>query len=33
MTRVEAVPELKAGTLGRFAYRLSRHRFGEVLSR
>ena len=30
MTRVEAVPERKAGTLGRFAYRLSRHRFGEV---
>ncbi|HZY65868.1 MAG TPA: carboxymuconolactone decarboxylase family protein [Rubrobacteraceae bacterium] len=30
MARIEAVPERKAGLLGRFAYRFSRRRFGEV---
>jgi hypothetical protein len=31
MARVEAVPERKAGTSERLAYRFSRHRFGEVV--
>lgn len=30
MARVEAVPERKVSMSGRFAYRLSRRRFGEV---
>lgn len=30
MARIEAVPEREAGLLGRFAYRFSRCRFGEV---
>ncbi len=30
MARIEAVSEWEAGPLGRFAYRLSRRRFGEV---
>ncbi len=30
MARVEAVPEREAGLLGRFAYRFSRRRFGQV---
>ncbi|CAN5599002.1 hypothetical protein BH24ACT20_BH24ACT20_12690 [soil metagenome] len=30
MARIEAVPEREAGLLGRFAYRFSRRRFGEV---
>lgn len=31
MARVRAVPEREAGLLGRFAYRFSRRRFGEVI--
>ena len=31
MARIEAVPERNAGLLGRFAYRFSRCRFGEVM--
>ena len=30
MARIQAVPGRKAGLLGRFAYRFSRRRFGEV---
>lgn len=31
MARIEAVPERKAGLLGRLAYRFSRRRFGKVI--
>ncbi len=31
MARIEKVPEREAGPFGRFAYRLSRRRFGEVV--
>src|SRR5215210_7936418 len=30
MARIDKVPEREAGPFGRLAYRLSRHRFGEV---
>ncbi len=30
MARIDRVPEREAGPFGRFAYRLSRRRFGEV---
>jgi hypothetical protein len=30
MARIRAVPESKAGLLGRFAYRFSHRRFGKV---